>query len=438
MSPTKKGRGERGYDAGAHPLESFNEEEGEEGFPSRLRPMNTRSRTLPLRSLPTASNPFNTTSAFAAQTHDLPPSSPGKSSRWSPSKSPSRSRPPSPSKTTYSRDIVKREQLAQMSPSVDFGGIGLIKEKLVPKAVVELWMEYLMSAINEHKVVPKELQAELESKYNTPMKTQGPIVEWSYATGLFDTADIWGVQDTVKAVVKAAHEERRSHEPQWVSKVITPIMARLSTLSSSVSAKGRAICDLNISSVPIAPASLCPTSLVNEFKDVNKKVDYALALALGHEEERILQSAVTKYHVPGGTSINQTHDWTAIKPMFANSEVKAAGQDPLIQMAVWNCADFEKQDCEGYSAGLPILSIAIENDHWYLWIAYSVKLAAKDQLPGGKRYRVQFLGPVGMGYTGDAMGVFKIFHVLKAIVRWGLEVYEPRFMKHVFARYKNK
>lgn len=171
---------------------------------------------------------------------------------------------------------------------------------------------------------------------------------------------------------------------------------------------------------------------------MNKKVDYALALVLTDEEERILTSAVGKYRVPGGTSINQTRDWTSVKPMFESTEVKVDARDPLIQIAVWICAEFEKRRLEGYTLDLPIPAIAIEGDRWKFWIAYSVKLAKKDHQPGGKPYRVQFLGPVAIGSTENAMGVFKIFHVLKAIVSWGLEVYEPQFMKHVFARYKKK
>lgn len=82
--------------------------------------------------------------------------------------------------------------------------------------------------------------------YNTPMKTQGPVNEFFYAAGLYSAADLPLVLDTVRSVVKAAHAQRNSHEPQWVSKIVTPIMSRLQTLSSSVSAKGRGIEDLNM------------------------------------------------------------------------------------------------------------------------------------------------------------------------------------------------
>ncbi|KAL8956891.1 MAG: hypothetical protein Q9193_005702 [Seirophora villosa] len=159
------------------------------------------------------------------------------------------------------------------------------------------------------------------------MKTQGPINEFFYASELYSAADIPLVLGTMRSVVKAAHVQRNSHEPQWVSKIVTPIMSRLQTLSSSVSAKGRGIEALNISSVQIAPQELFPTSLVDGFKDANEKVGYALALALTDEEERIFSSAVTKSLVHGGTSINQTRDWTSAKPIFECAAVKVDARD---------------------------------------------------------------------------------------------------------------
>lgn len=117
--------------------------------------------------------------------------------------------------------------------------------------------------------------------------------------------------------------------------------------------------------------------------------------------------------------------------MFQHTEVKVDGSDPLIQLAIWVCAEVEKRYREGYTLDLPFQLIAISEEYWEFWIAYSEEVPINQRQPGGKPYRVQFLGPKPMGYTGDATGVFKILHVLKAIVRWGLEVYEPA----VFDRY---
>ncbi|KAI4090084.1 MAG: hypothetical protein LQ344_004955 [Seirophora lacunosa] len=441
----RKGSDQRDDEARKPPIGNGEQEQGEESLTRHA--MDTRGRTLALRGFPSTPNHPTVASLFNdAPVHFFPPattsrksSSPGKSAIQSSSKSPSKSRTGSPSKSgsaASSKEVFKKEQLTQMSPSVRFGDISLIKDARVPTQVKEFWINYMMLAVHELKVVPKELKSRLEDMYNTPMKTQGPVNEFFYAAGLYSAADLPLVLDTVRSVVKAAHAQRNSHEPQWVSKIVTPIMSRLQTLSSSVSAKGRGIEDLNISSVQIAPPELFPTSLVDGFKDANKKADYALALALTDEEERILSSAVTKYLVSGGTSINQTRDWTSAKPMFESTEVKVDARDSWIQIAVWICAELEKRRLERYELDLPIPAIAIENDHWSFSIAHAIKISPTEQTPGGKPYRVQFFGPVEIGSTKDAAGVFKILHVLKAIVRWGLEVYEPQFMKHVFARYK--
>ena len=189
-------------------------------------------------------------------------------------------------------------------------------------------------------------------------------------------------------------------------------------------------------SVLISPPELCPTSLVHTFRDGNKKIDYALALELTQQEEQKLKNAVTKYRIPGAAGVNQTQSkWTAFVPMFQYTEVKVDGSDPLIQLAIWVCAEVEKRHREGYTLDLPLPLIAISEEYWEFWIAYSEEVPINQRQPGGKPYRVQFLGPKPMGYTGDATGVFKILHVLKAIVRWGLEIYEPAFMEHVFGRY---
>ncbi|KAI4129620.1 MAG: hypothetical protein LQ341_006546 [Variospora aurantia] len=420
------------------------EEEEEEEQAGTGHPIATRRRTVAMHGAPSTPDRPIAGSLYGAPMPRLPPTtpsgksaSPAKSARKSPSKSPSKPRTASPSKSnstsSSSRVIIHKNQLAQMSPSTSFEGIGLVKNDACPKAAKVFWNKYIKSVLHEDEIVPKELRAQLEEEFNTPMKTKGPISKYTYAAKLYDAVDMSKVLETVVDVVEQACKQRDSHEPQWVSKVVTPIMSRVQKLKSSVSAKGRHIDDLNISSVSIAPLSLCPTSIVDGFKDANKKVDYALALELTHEERITLQSDVTEYRVPGGASINQTQGWTAFKPMFTCTEVKVDGDDPMIQLAVWVSAEVEKRRQEGYATDLPFPAIAVDGDHWDLWIAYSADIDAKK---GGKGYRVQFLGPIAMGNTCNAFGVFKILHVLKAIVRWGLEVYDPHFKANVLARFE--
>ncbi|KAL8941268.1 MAG: hypothetical protein Q9211_001890 [Gyalolechia sp. 1 TL-2023] len=237
-----------------------------------------------------------------------PPTSPRKTSSYP--KSPSKSRLSSPSKTSStasSTKVIKKEQLAQMSPSITFADLEIVKGQSVLKPVTDFWNDYMKLALCEDEVVPEELKGPLEARFNTPMKTKGPIPKWSYTRGLFDGTELTQVLETVEEVVKQARAQRGiSHEPLWVSKVVAPIMSRLQRLSSSKSANGR------------------------EVEDLNMKVDYGLAIQLDYEELITLQAAVDNYRVAGGASINQTQGWTASKPIFSCTEVKNDARDPLV------------------------------------------------------------------------------------------------------------
>ena len=123
-------------------------------------PMTTKSKT----GVPPSTPQRYTGSAFYDApflAHTAPSgsfSSRGKSGRISPSKS----RTPSPSKSASTagprKTILKKEQLAQMSPSVSFDGIQGIKDKSTPKSTVDLWKNYISPAIHGPCVVPLELK----------------------------------------------------------------------------------------------------------------------------------------------------------------------------------------------------------------------------------------------------------------------------------------
>ncbi|KAI4121631.1 MAG: hypothetical protein LQ338_006257 [Usnochroma carphineum] len=121
--------------------------------------------------------------------------------------------------------------------------------------------------------------------------------------------------------------------------------------------------------------------------------------------------------------------------MFANFEVKTDDRDPLIQLGTWIAAEYEKRNIEGYPMDIPVPAIAIYGHYWMLWIAFSMEIKKKEK---GKPYRVQFCGPVEMGDTLNLEGVFKILHVLKAVVQWGVHVYEPEYFQKVVAKYRKK
>ncbi|KAL9051955.1 MAG: hypothetical protein Q9206_004498 [Seirophora lacunosa] len=419
------------------PKNGTDQEEGQE-----LEPMATASDPTgmpPSTPQRDPSNPYHTAPWLPPTTPSGLSGSPGRSEDQSPSRRgpgrPRGAKSASASTEPKAKPVMTKGQLAQMSPSVFFDGMQGIKDEPVPQPVKDLWHNYIKSAVTDPQVVPLELKASLETDYDTPSKTKGPVANHNYVPHLYTASDLPLVLATVKEIVKESDKNRGlCHHSQWLSKVVTPIMSRIQSLSSSTLGS-RGISDLNIESVVISPSELCPTSLAQTFRDLSKKVDNALALTLTKQENQILMKAVTKYRINGAASINQTQNWTAFIPMFQYTELKVDRTDPMIQLAVWVCAEVEKRHREEYALDLPFPLIAISEDYWELWIAYSEEIPLSQRQPGGKSYQIQCLGPQHMGHTANATGVFTILHVLKAIVRWGLEVYEPAFMEHVYQRY---
>ncbi|KAL9000629.1 MAG: hypothetical protein Q9188_005629 [Gyalolechia gomerana] len=355
--------------------------------------------------------------------------------RSSPARSPTRS----PSRlhsggTTSSFKIVKREQLAQMTPAILFLPLECLKtDPMIPKSVTELWNDYLMPAIYDDEVVPQELKARLEAQWSTPMKTKGQIRAYDYGSKLYHPHEMPMVLETVESAVKQTRQYRgKTHEPHWVCEIVTPLLSRLRLLSCFSANGNEQLETLNISLMPISPHELCPTSPSAVFWDADFKVDHALALRLSEEQYRILSAG--QYQVNGPASINQTTGWTCLKPMFAYVEIKLDARDPLVQLGPFLAAEFEKRYIEGYPMDIAVPAITVYEEAWKLWIVCSV--SQTNHKPGHKPYRVQFLGPVNMGSTADVVGAFRILHILKAIAKWGLEVYNPAFLKNVLAKYE--
>ncbi|KAL8919430.1 MAG: hypothetical protein Q9208_006808 [Pyrenodesmia sp. 3 TL-2023] len=350
--------------------------------------------------------------------------SPAKSSSKSrkKSRSPKKSRSRSPTKTESSfgsKAISKKEQLAYFEPMVTFRGINAIKEDSVPKLVSTFWKDYIVPVKDEQK-------STLQDHLDTPMKTRTQVPESNHGRNLYNAQDAMAIHTLVTNIVQSAEENRgKSHEPHWVSTVVGPLITFLDTLPSMMTVqKKRRIKALNISSVSIQPRGLCPSSPEKLFGVLDRKIDQALAFDPSPDELMSLQRGGPKYRVEGEPSINQTYVF-AFMLMFSFFEVKIA-------------AEYEKRFREGYPMGLPIPAVAIYEDDWYLWIACAIIVPAAQRQKSGKAYRVQFMGPILIGSTYGHAGVYKIFHILKAVIMWGLKVYQPEYVEKVLAKYKSK
>ncbi|KAL8823770.1 MAG: hypothetical protein Q9170_008320 [Blastenia crenularia] len=143
---------------------------------------------------------------------------------------------------------------------------------------------------------------------------------------------------------------------------------------------------------------MCLWSSTETFCDVDKEIGFAFAIQLPYEDTTNLPFHAKSFRAEAEATINQTHGWTAFRPIFCDGEVITKS----------------------------------------LYITYAIKLPEKDIEPDEEPFRVEFVGLVEIGNTGSVLGVLTILHFLKAVAKWGLAVYEPNFRKNILARHLEK
>ena len=123
--------------------------------------------------------------------------------------------------------------------------------------------------------------------------------------------------------------------------------------------------------------------------------------------------------------------------MFLNIEAKMpkSPRDPLLQLGTWISAEYEKRRLEGYPMDMPTVAILVDGDIWNMYVVFC-ESGTLNTLTLGRDYRLRFAGPKIIGDTTSIVGVFQIMHVIKAIYKWGLEVYKPWWKEHVLKRYQ--
>ena len=132
-------------------------------------------------------------------------------------------------------------------------------------------------------------------------------------------------------------------------------------------------------------------------------------------------------------SINQTSSFVNFTPMFLNIEVKRKDTniDPLIQLAAWISAEFEKRRIEHYSLDMPVLAIEIKGDSWELYMVY-----ADERVVDGEGYLLKFVGPVSLGDTSSLEGCFKLLDGLCRCADWGVGKYQSWFRAEILDKYR--
>jgi hypothetical protein len=143
-----------------------------------------------------------------------------------------------------------------------------------------------------------------------------------------------------------------------------------------------------------------------------------------------------------GRGINQTSSFVNFTPMFTNIEVKKryTEKDPLIQLTAWIAAEYNKRRLEGYSTDMPVFAIGIEEDGWFLYVAFWTRASkVVVDLPDYStrdNSKLNFIGPFPMGDTFSHGGILRIVRVLCSLADWGVETYRAWFLEDVLSRYR--
>jgi hypothetical protein len=189
--------------------------------------------------------------------------------------------------------------------------------------------------------------------------------------------------------------------------------------------------DLASSTTEISPQTLCPYSEdPNLFKDLDKRVDYGIGLRLSAQERDLLERGQFAENHP--TSINQTSNFANLTPLFVHIEVKRrhVDKDPMIQLAAWIAAEFNKRKIEGYSLEMPVFAVEVVGDNWELHVAYTESTSPAED------YRLNILGPFDMGNTKTFLSSFQIFNVLCGLARWGVGAYRSWVDREILDKYR--
>ena len=119
--------------------------------------------------------------------------------------------------------------------------------------------------------------------------------------------------------------------------------------------------------------------------------------------------------------------------MFLNIEVKRKNTniDPLIQLAAWISAEFQKRRIENYSIDMPVLAIEISEHDWYLSIVY----ASPDPVDT-ESYGLNFVDIGPIGNTRSLLGFFELLDCLSRCADWGVGSYQKWFRKEILGKYK--
>ncbi|KAI9764630.1 MAG: hypothetical protein M1840_008127 [Geoglossum simile] len=348
----------------------------------------------------------------------------------------SKGRSPTRSSSPKKMTVTKRGDLVLLSPTIEFGNFSEAENWGIelPQSVKELWYR-------------------CEARHKAPPGTNPPIP--------LTSKDSMRIDDTLEDAFEMAGVWRSTTtEPHWTSVVVGPILhliRKLSIFQNKDKDLNKSITVIDITAIEISPSDLCPYSSISLYRNLDKRIDYAIGLSPSHSTLRKLRNAtyntVTK-------SVNQTSTFCNFIPMFINVEVKKkhVGKDPAIQLGAWIAAEFRKRLIEGWtgmgvedtqgrgsnlSLGSPVFAIEIEADAWLLYVVTaqlnplkSSKNATKenDKVDATDQdFEIFFFGPMKLGDTYSMDDTKRLVENLCDISLWGQTEFKKWWEETVLA-----
>ncbi|MCJ1426986.1 hypothetical protein MMC29_004889 [Sticta canariensis] len=375
------------------------------------------ANTLPLTEEPVSTSATSEYDAISEAASFPPPT-------WTSSQGRSPTRSSSPKKKT----VVKREDLALLNPTIKFRAFS--------------------KAENLGIALPQS------ARRNTPPGAHLPIP--------LTSKDLMRIEVTLEdAFEKAERWRTTTTEPHWISVVVGPILHLIENLSAFRGKdmnSNENITVMDITPIEISPTHLCPYSSTSIYRDLDKRIDYAIGLYPSDSTLKKLEKAtyntVTK-------SVNQTSTFCSFIPMFVNVEVKKrhVATDPAIQLGAWIAAEFRKRLIEGWtdmgfedmqknslSLGSPVFAIEIEADNWLLYVVIaqleppkshklSKQVTKEDAGVNATEqdFEMFFFGPMMLGNTYSMDDMKRLVENLCDISLWGQTEFKKWWEKTVVA-----
>ncbi|KAI9805370.1 MAG: hypothetical protein M1833_005823 [Piccolia ochrophora] len=325
---------------------------------------------------------------------------------------PTLNRSSSPSKTIRIRDLQYTE------PSILFCSSEQFRRDfncLPPQKVMDV-QKSIRDAIGCQAVIPINVKGDLESMLLSIGANLPHPSSYQYDHFYSITEANKMLQTVIKLKAKS-QELIATDEVNYadgVARKILKMICKRSEFQGQVSL-------WNMTTMPIQPVHICLSDWNKS--PIHKRIDYVLGVQFSSDQNMVMKAAFKRLP-QDERSINQTLSKTVSRwGVFMAVEVKKlyAGADPRVQLATWFAADVKKKQHHQWDLSTPGIGLEFDGDTVRAYIAFWDM----------KSSNLVMLGPERLGDFATEVDIFKLFHVLMAIARWGQTTFKSDLEKNV-------